>query len=626
MKARSVTSTLLPTLVVADEAGVLMRALSRLFGEQFGLIEVTDEPTARAVLTGSDAIDGFLHTGRRWLPFACYEIRLSTGPHSSVPIITCSFEPPERLRTFSEEQFGDDLLATSGWYFVRLPFLVEGFQRNLQQILAAPRPVPQALHKAFGTICQYRANEAWADFEHACRNAASQGAAGWLRLREESFPRFSAEIAKLAAGDPMFFADAREKLRALFASPDPMFGRLRGVGIALPEQVQASAPEPAPAFFASKLMVVEDDAGFAAQLKRQLEAIGHTVLVVSDASAEPSHITLWMQRNRVEVVLLDLNFGSLDTGFRILRAIKERGRDTKVVVLTGYGQEHINRARRLGADGYLLKPPEPQSLADAIRRVLIKRRILVVDDELDSVVTEVFTQQLSQRRCNFSTYTSAEAVLAHLDSGTLDLAMVDLVLLDLRFGDRLTGKDLFRTIKQQRRDLPIFVLTGVADDRTRLEVVFGDHFSPQDDYLVKPLGEAAWGRIWAALFPLPECLVLSRQDLTLRLLNASGSALAEVRLQPRYWTFLGCLIKKRQNNREGVDAVAGLPEDDPELREAASLGGYPYAFDEQRMREVMSRINRPVSTALGYEWRLIEHLPDGRYVLSPACKEVAIDA
>jgi CheY-like chemotaxis protein len=527
----------------------------------------------------------------------------------------------------SEKQFGDDLLATPGWYFVRLPFLVEDFQRKLQQILATPRPAPQALHRAFGTIRQYRANAAWADFAHACRNAASQGAAGWLRLREVSFPRFSAEIATLAAGDATFFLDAREKLRALFASPNPMFGRLREVGIALPEQVEVSAPGPAPAFFASKLMVVEDDAGFAAQLKHQLEAIGHTVLVVSDPSAEPSSIILWMQRNRVEVAILDLHFGSIDNGFRILRTVKERGRDTKVVVLTGYGQEHINRARRLGADDYLLKPPDPQSLAEAIRRVLTRRRILVVDDELNSVVTEVFTQQLSLRRCDFFPYASAEEVLADLRSGELALAMIDLVLLDLRFGDRLTGKDLFRTIKQQRRDLPIFVLTGVADDRTRLEVVFGDHFSPQDDYLVKPLGEAAWGRIWAALFPLPERLVLSRQDLTLRLLNTGGSALAEVRLQPRTWTFLCCLIKKRLNDREGVDAVAGLPADDPELVEAARLGGYKDAFfDEWKLREVMSRLNRPVSAALGYAWRLIEHLPDGRYVLAPSCKEVAIDA
>jgi len=66
-------------------------------------------------------------------------------------------------------------------------------------------------------------------------------------------------------------------------------------------------------------------------------------------------LTMAVQGN-VDLVILDLMIPGLD-GFRVLRALRERDRETPVLILTARGEEADKvRGLKLGADDYVTKP------------------------------------------------------------------------------------------------------------------------------------------------------------------------------------------------------------------------------------------------------------------------------
>lgn len=85
-----------------------------------------------------------------------------------------------------------------------------------------------------------------------------------------------------------------------------------------------------------------------------------------------------IDRHRPDVVLLDLQMPELD-GLDVLRALTgerqddsatRRHVDTRVVVLTTFGEDHnVFTALRLGASGFLLKDAAPDELREAVRVV-----------------------------------------------------------------------------------------------------------------------------------------------------------------------------------------------------------------------------------------------------------------
>lgn len=50
---------------------------------------------------------------------------------------------------------------------------------------------------------------------------------------------------------------------------------------------------------------------------------------------------------------------------------------------------------------------------------------------------------------------------------------VDLVLLDLFFGGENRGAEIFKAIIRTHPEWPVFLLTGRADNETRIEMEFG---------------------------------------------------------------------------------------------------------------------------------------------------------
>ena len=102
----------------------------------------------------------------------------------------------------------------------------------------------------------------------------------------------------------------------------------------------------------SRILVIEDNADLAFGLRNNLEIEGHEVEIASDGRLG---LRLALER-RFELVVLDLMMPELD-GFRVLRAMREQGDRTAVLILTARGQEEDKvRGLRLGADDYVTKP------------------------------------------------------------------------------------------------------------------------------------------------------------------------------------------------------------------------------------------------------------------------------
>jgi DNA-binding response OmpR family regulator len=98
--------------------------------------------------------------------------------------------------------------------------------------------------------------------------------------------------------------------------------------------------------------VVEDHDRLASGLRANLELEGHQVEVAGDAATGLGRARAF----RPDLVILDLMLPD-QSGYRVLRELRESGDQTPVLILTALGDEAEKvRGFRLGADDYVTKP------------------------------------------------------------------------------------------------------------------------------------------------------------------------------------------------------------------------------------------------------------------------------
>jgi two-component system alkaline phosphatase synthesis response regulator PhoP len=100
------------------------------------------------------------------------------------------------------------------------------------------------------------------------------------------------------------------------------------------------------------ILVIEDNPDLAYGLRNNLEIEGYDVTVAGDG---PTGLARALESNP-DLVVLDLMLPGMD-GFRVLRAMREQGRQVPVLMLTARGEEADKvRGLSLGADDYVTKP------------------------------------------------------------------------------------------------------------------------------------------------------------------------------------------------------------------------------------------------------------------------------
>jgi CheY-like chemotaxis protein len=117
---------------------------------------------------------------------------------------------------------------------------------------------------------------------------------------------------------------------------------------------------------ARRTLVVDDNHDAAESLAMLLSLDGHEVEAVF--SAEDA-----LERTRTfrpQVMLLDIGLPGMD-GYEVARRVRalDGGADVRLIALTGYGQsDDRQRALAAGFDEHLVKPVEPDKLAQALAR------------------------------------------------------------------------------------------------------------------------------------------------------------------------------------------------------------------------------------------------------------------
>lgn len=111
-----------------------------------------------------------------------------------------------------------------------------------------------------------------------------------------------------------------------------------------------------------KLLIVEDDAIFAGLLARALGRHGFQVMTSNDfKNAEVA-----IREHQPDAVLLDINING-DNGLNLIPLIHDVSTDTKIVVLTSFGNPRTAAwAIRQGADEYLSKQAEIAEIVSAL--------------------------------------------------------------------------------------------------------------------------------------------------------------------------------------------------------------------------------------------------------------------
>jgi DNA-binding NarL/FixJ family response regulator len=116
-----------------------------------------------------------------------------------------------------------------------------------------------------------------------------------------------------------------------------------------------------------RLLIADDHTLFRRSLRALLEAKGFDVVGEAEDGGEA------LERARElapEIVLMDLEMPGMD-GFQATRRLLAELPDLRVVALTGSLEEdHLVRALEAGAQGYLLKTLEPDSLFAMLEQVL----------------------------------------------------------------------------------------------------------------------------------------------------------------------------------------------------------------------------------------------------------------
>ena len=114
-----------------------------------------------------------------------------------------------------------------------------------------------------------------------------------------------------------------------------------------------------------RILLVDDEDGFRDALIRRLR---HRGLHVDEARSGGDALE-HLSGNPADVVLLDIQLGDMD-GRDVLRAMRRRGDDAAVIILSGHAYTDIALdAMRAGASDYLLKPCPVEELLERIENV-----------------------------------------------------------------------------------------------------------------------------------------------------------------------------------------------------------------------------------------------------------------
>lgn len=116
-----------------------------------------------------------------------------------------------------------------------------------------------------------------------------------------------------------------------------------------------------------KLLCVDDSPIMLAKLKQIAESVGYEVCGL--AQSGPDAVKLYPEI-KPDVVTMDITMVGQD-GIETVRQLRKLDPNVRIVMVTSHGQESmVLQALKAGAKGYVMKPVDPESLANHLARAL----------------------------------------------------------------------------------------------------------------------------------------------------------------------------------------------------------------------------------------------------------------
>ena len=141
--------------------------------------------------------------------------------------------------------------------------------------------------------------------------------------------------------------------------------------IAFPRRPAPAAPAAPPrrrSVVPQRALIIEDNDDAREMLRTLLELDGHTVHVAANGIAGLAAAL----EHRPDVAVVDIGLPEMD-GYEVARKLRasESLKAIKLIALTGYGQaDDARRAHEAGFDLHVVKPVDPERLADAVSTVV----------------------------------------------------------------------------------------------------------------------------------------------------------------------------------------------------------------------------------------------------------------
>jgi CheY-like chemotaxis protein len=150
-----------------------------------------------------------------------------------------------------------------------------------------------------------------------------------------------------------------------------------------------------------RVLVVDDEEKVVFFLRESLEELGHDFTISAAKSADEALEKI--EQQPYDLVISDLRMPGTD-GLDLLREIKERSPDTRLVLMTAYGSDKVEAdAQSLQVFEYITKPFHVSDLIDIARDALAVSPVIVEEESIEESIpaddrSEAINRSLSNLR------------------------------------------------------------------------------------------------------------------------------------------------------------------------------------------------------------------------------------